>query len=415
MKKILLIGLFGAFWAVTSFAQQPGSVNTCISCHQEQDPPLSTPVEQLKHSPHNNPKLSCVGCHGGDATKDDPDLSMSKAKGFIGKPGPKQIPKLCARCHSDAVFMRNFNPNFSVDQYDRYLTSQHGLLLKKGDTKVATCISCHGVHDIKRADDPTSPIYPTNLADRCGQCHADPEYMKGYPIGTDQLSEYKKSIHAKKLYDEGDLSAPTCNDCHGNHGAMPPGLSSIANVCGTCHFVQAEFFDSSPHKPAFDDMGYSECEACHGNHAIQPASDEMIGTQEPALCVQCHDEGTTGYKAAATIRSAIDSLALKINMAEQVFNKVQRAGVEIKDEKLNLPNAKDALVQVRALVHTFSVEKIIEKTKEGLEAANNALALGKQGLQELNRRRQMLIVMVVLTLLVASFLVLYIRYKEKAD
>jgi len=415
LKKLNFFSFILLSITVSIYSQQQTSTNTCISCHQDQDPPLSTPVEQFKTSVHNISEISCAGCHGGDATAEDPDVAMSKAKGFVGKPSSSQIPKFCSRCHSDVTYMRKYNPKISTDQYDRYLTSQHGLLLKKGDKKVATCISCHGVHDIKRADDPRSPTFATNIADRCGHCHANAEYMKDYSINTNQLTEYKTSVHAKMLYDKGDLSAPTCNDCHGNHGAVPPGLTSIANVCGTCHLVQSEYFSSSPHKQAFDDMGFSECEACHGNHAIQAASDAMIGTQEPATCIQCHDEGTSGYEAAVIIRSAIDSLALKIQMAEQMFNRAQRAGVEIKDEEMNLPNAKDALVQVRALVHTFSIEKIKEKTKEGVEAANNALAIGKQGLHELSHRRRMLIVMVVLTLLVAGFLVLYIRYREKTN
>ena len=49
----------------------------------------------------------------------------------------------------------------------------------------------------------------------------------------------------------GDLSAPTCTTCHGNHGATPPGFASVANVCSTCHVFQAQLFDSSPHKEAF--------------------------------------------------------------------------------------------------------------------------------------------------------------------
>lgn len=415
LKKIEFIILVLSSFSIAAFAQQGGNKSTCIACHQDQDPPLSTPVEQLKTSVHNNPKLSCVGCHGGDPTAEDADVAMSKAKGFIGKPKPEQIPKLCSKCHSSATFMRTFNPNVPVDQYQLYLTSQHGILLKKGDKKVATCISCHGVHDIKKADDPTSPVFPANIADRCGKCHADADYMQGYSIPTDQLSEYKKSVHAQTLYEKGDLSAPTCNDCHGNHGAMPPGLSSVANVCGTCHLVQSEYFSTSPHKEAFDDMGISECEACHGNHAIHRTSDQMIGIDEKAVCTQCHDEDSQGYKVAALMRNGIDSLATEISMAEAMINKANQAGVEIQDKALNLPNSKDALIQSRVLIHTLSTEKVGEKIKQGLKAATKALEIGRQALKEVGHRRNMLIIMVVLTLLVAGFLVLYIRFREGND
>ena len=132
MKKIEFTVLILLAFIITAVAQQDGNKSTCIVCHQEQDPPLSTPVEQLKTSIHNKPKLSCVGCHGGDPTAEDADV---------------------AKCHSSATFMRTFDPNVPVDQYQLYLTSQHGILLKKGDKKVATCVSCHGVHDIKKANE----------------------------------------------------------------------------------------------------------------------------------------------------------------------------------------------------------------------------------------------------------------------
>jgi len=413
LKRITLLIVTLVFTAAVAFGQQNQKMNTCVSCHKELDAPLSTPVEQFKGSVHDHPQLSCVGCHGGDATSDDPELSMSRAKGFIGKPNVFATTKLCAKCHSDATYMRDFNPNISVDQYDRYLTSQHGLLLAKGDKKVAVCTSCHGVHDIKKAHDPTSLVYPTNIADLCGKCHANKEYMQEYSIDINQLDEYKSSIHAQMLYEKGDLSAPTCNDCHGNHGAMPPGLTSIANVCGTCHFVQSEYFSSSPHKSAFDELGLAECEACHGNHAIKEATIEMLGTSESASCINCHDENSKGYEVAGKIRAEIDTIAVKIANAEAMLNKARRAGVEIPtEERLHISDARDAFVQAQTLVHTFSLEKVHESTEKGLGAANKALAVGTLALKEVNRRRQMLVVMVVLTLLVAGLLMLYIRNRD---
>ncbi|MBN2413945.1 cytochrome c3 family protein [candidate division KSB1 bacterium] len=413
MNTRILYALITLYAAFPCFAQNSGQPNTCINCHSELDPPLSTPVEQLEGSVHSHAQINCTGCHGGDPNQEDPELSMSPQKGFIGRPDRLQIPQLCAKCHSDALYMRNFDPNISVEQYDRYKTSKHGELLAKGDGNAATCASCHGVHDIKRTDDPTSPVFPTNIADLCGLCHSDPDYMQDYSISTDQLTEYKKSIHANLLYEKGDLSAPTCNDCHGNHGASPPGVMSIANICGVCHVIQSEYFSGSPHKAAFDDMGLTECEACHGNHAIQAADDNMLGVAENAICVQCHDKDSDGYRIAAQMRSVLDTLVHKINNAEIMLSKAQRAGVEVKDENMTFTNANDALVHARTQIHTFSLDKMKESTDAGLEAANEALSIGQQALKEVGHRRQMLIIMVVLTLLVAVLLILYIRASEQ--
>ncbi len=258
MKSILksfIILLIAFFYAQA----QENVESSCITCHVELDSASAIQVQLVSESVHNDKGLSCQGCHGGDPAEDDPDLAMSPKKGFIGAPKKSQVSKVCAKCHSDVDFMRNYDPNVSTDQYTRYQSSQHGLLLAQGDVKVATCIDCHGFHDVKKADNPTSSVFPRNIADTCGKCHADEAYMSGYGIPTDQLSEYKKSIHAEMLYEKGDLSAPTCNDCHGNHSATPPNVEAVGHVCGTCHYMQSEFFASSPHKTVFDEMGIAEC------------------------------------------------------------------------------------------------------------------------------------------------------------
>ena len=35
---------------------------------------------------------------------------MSASRGFVGKPARAAIPKLCARCHSDATVIHKFRP-----------------------------------------------------------------------------------------------------------------------------------------------------------------------------------------------------------------------------------------------------------------------------------------------------------------
>ena len=70
----------------------------------------------------------------------------------------KQIPELCGHCHSDGAFMRKYNPSLRTDQLAQYKTSVHGKRLLQGDTKVAVCIDCHGVHDLRPASDPRSQL-----------------------------------------------------------------------------------------------------------------------------------------------------------------------------------------------------------------------------------------------------------------
>jgi predicted CXXCH cytochrome family protein len=414
VKRLKQIILILAMLPIILWAQGTNTPNSCISCHENLEDALATPAKETPLSVHRHAELSCAGCHGGDPTADDAEMAMSRAKGFIGRPSLSQVPGVCSKCHSNAAFMRNYNPNEPVDQYERYLTSKHGQRWSKGDHLVAVCTSCHGVHDIRHVNDPESSVYPTKLADRCGRCHADADYMKPYSIATDQLQEYKGSVHGRSMYEKGDLGAPTCNDCHGNHGAMPPGIKSIANVCGLCHAVQAEYFSSSPHKVAFDEAGLSECEVCHGNHGIHPASDAMLGVGEGAVCIECHDESSTGYAAAKEMRATIDRLGQSIQWADSLQNRAQKAGVAVKDDQLQLVNARNQLTQARAHIHTFTTSQVTAAADKGMVASDAAVQIGQEALKELGHRRNLLVLLVVLTLLAAGFLILYIREHQHA-
>ncbi len=139
----------------------------------------------------------------------------------------------------------------------------------KGDPNAAECASCHGSHEIQPVKDSRSLVYATNIPSVCANCHSDAKLMSKYKIPTDQYDNYVSSVHGVALLEKGDLSSPSCNDCHGNHGAVPPGVESISKVCGTCHVLNMELFEQSPHKKAFDENNYPECESCHGNHLVK--------------------------------------------------------------------------------------------------------------------------------------------------
>ena len=296
---ISLFAVAALFFRTTKGSAEPPP-NSCIKCHSGlADERLSKPTQLFDHDIHKERGLNCTDCHGGDSTQDDKQLAKDPAKGYIGKPQPSQIPAFCGKCHSDANLMKKYNPSLRVDQVQEYYTSVHGQRLKAGDNNVATCVSCHGVHGIRPPDDPQSNVFALNVAETCSQCHANPEHMKGYGIPTDQYAKYKTSVHAKALYEKHDLSAPTCNDCHGNHGAVPPGLDNVANVCGQCHARQADLFRQSPHKEPFAQLRSGECLRCHSNHSIQPPSDLMAGVGEGSACTTCH-QNDKGFAARQT-------------------------------------------------------------------------------------------------------------------
>jgi predicted CXXCH cytochrome family protein len=374
---------------------------------------LSEPVRLTKGDIHDARGLSCVDCHRGDASKDDMAAAMDRRKGFVGKPQPADIPALCGQCHSNAEFMKTFNPSLRVDQEREYSTSVHGKLLKSGDPKVATCVSCHGNHGVRAINDPLSKVYALNVAETCGSCHGNADYMKSYPIPNDQYAKYKTSVHAKALYEKQDLSAPTCNDCHGNHGAAPPGLASVANVCGQCHVRQASLFQSNPHKTVFGLMHAGECVQCHSNHGIIPPTDEMLGVGEKSACTQCHGEGDSGYAAAQKMRERIDQMSASISRATDILNRAERAGMEVSKPRFELNEAKDVLTQGRVLVHTFSPDELDKIVAPGLEVADKSYSAGGAALAELSFRRKGLAGSLVFILFLAGLIYLKVRELER--
>jgi len=388
------------------------SKDSCLDCHSALPDPLGVSQEKFSHDIHAQKGLTCASCHGGDPTSDDPDKAMSRKAGWKGKIDREQIPRLCGSCHSDPAYMRQFNPTLRTDQLSQYQTSVHGKRLAAGDTKVAVCTDCHSVHDLRAPSDPASTVNPVNVANTCAHCHADANYMSAYKIPTNQFAAYNKSVHHDALVVRGDLSAPTCTTCHGNHGATPPGVASVANVCSTCHVFQAQLFDSSPHQQAFASAGLPGCVTCHSNHGIVHPTDEFIGTGERSVCTQCHTQGDPGYAAAAQMKQQLAGLQTAIGNADQILGTAERSGMEVSQAKLDLTQAKDELIKARVTIHSFNVDRVAVDIKPGLETAAKGYDAGQKALAERNYRRWGLGISLIAIALVLVGLRMYIRQIE---
>lgn len=394
---------------------------TCATCHSDPERMKkygsSLPTNQLENllaSVHGRLSVTgkehiaqCITCHGahGIVSVKDPRSPVY----------PLNIVKTCTKCHADASFMRKYNPSLPVDQLDKYQTSVHGQRNAHGDSKVAECASCHGSHDILSAKDVRSKVYPVNLPSTCATCHSNTEYMKSYKIPTDQFEKYSKSVHGVALLQKGDLGAPACNSCHGNHGAVPPGVQSISEVCGTCHAMNADLFSSSPHKKAFDERNLPECETCHSNHDIVAASNKLLGVGPGATCGGCHSEQQypQGYAVAKEMRQLADSLESAELHAGSLIDDAEQKGMEISEAKFKLRDVRQARLQSRTMVHSFNEEKFKETVEKGLKTAAIVTAEGQTAIEEYRFRRIGLgIASIVITILAIS-LYLFIKRLER--
>ena len=384
----------------------------CYSCHKELE---ILPKGFLEYDIHMQEGLSCAGCHGGDSKVEDEDIAMSTKKGFIGVPSKEQIPQFCGKCHSNIEFMRIYQPRIATDQVKQYNQSVHGELLMKGDNKVADCSSCHTAHGIISSKDPRSSVYPLNVPQTCRKCHSNSVYMKGYKIPTNQYEIYSISVHGKALLEHKDIGAPACNDCHGNHGATPPGIASVTHLCGSCHLNNLEFFRQTRMSKKFEELGIHGCEQCHGYHSVQKASDSFVGIDQASFCITCHEEGDDGYETAKNINQSILKLVSAYDSANAKLLNVKIKGMNDIDIGFLLQEGRQKLIESRTLVHTFDTSRVQERTNEGERIINEAITLADKEVDEFYSRRNGFAIATVVFLFFAVALFLKIRDIEKKN
>jgi hypothetical protein len=92
--------------------------------------------------------------------------------------------------------------------------------------------------------DPQSKVYALNVAETCPH-NMRADYMKD--INDRRARQIQGERLSKALYEQHDLSAPTCNDCHGNHGGASGHCIGRKTYVATA-VRQSGLFQAGPHK-----------------------------------------------------------------------------------------------------------------------------------------------------------------------
>lgn len=355
----------------------------------------------------NSDGPQCVSCHG---IHNIMKISDRRAPVFA-----TNVTKTCAKCHADADYMKKFNPGIPVDQFEKYLTSVHGKRNQAGDEKAATCVSCHSNHLIRPVKDPRSSVYPTNIPLTCAKCHSNKTYMAEYHIPTNQYENYSQSVHGIALLKNSDLSAPACNSCHGNHGAVPPGLSSVASVCGTCHQANADLFDKSPHMAAFAKRKLPGCVVCHSNHLVKPPTDTMVGFDSSSVCGSCHlnNGADPADSVIILVRRALDSLTYGRSDAAASIERAEQLGMDVSDAKYSLKDVNQSIVESRVQVHGLNAAQVMTAAGPGLKIVAEAQQGAAAAIYEFYFRRKGLGVATLAITFLVIVLFLKIRQIER--
>jgi formate dehydrogenase gamma subunit len=257
------------------------SNSDCLDCHS--DKTLTTtnaagrvvslfvdPATLAASIHHTN---TCASCHN-DITDKHPDDHLA----------PKPVD--CARCH--------------VEPSLTYAASVHGAARREGATAGAhhapACADCHGSHAVLPPDSPQSPLYFSNLAKTCGQCHEQ------------ESKDVMESVHGKAVA-AGRRDAATCTDCHSEHKIEAlrdsSSLKISQEICSKCHASEklntkynlpadrVKTFFASYHGLAAQNGSTSaaNCGSCHGFHLVLPSSDPRSTIYKDnlaATCGKCH-------------------------------------------------------------------------------------------------------------------------------
>ncbi|MBN2288758.1 MAG: cytochrome c3 family protein [Candidatus Glassbacteria bacterium] len=276
-------------------AQAAAADEKCLECHAGAGAQGGRPLadyEQAGISAHQG--LGCVDCHTGAA-----ELPHADSLGEVD----------CLACHASETDVRG-------DTIRRYSDSAHGRARARGiDKDAATCVDCHGKHDIRGVEDPRSMVSRRNIPLTCARCHENNQVVLRHDIQAEHpYLEYEQSVHGKALFKDGLLQfAAVCTDCHGVHDIQAPGdtlpMAGRPATCGKCHITVMETYRGSIHGRLRLEQGDHDspgCVDCHGEHGIMAPESGAAPTSRaniPNTCSSCHaDAGTMARYDISTDR-----------------------------------------------------------------------------------------------------------------
>ncbi len=145
---------------------------TCGKCHDK-------PAREFEDSIHGKALRkgvkdapNCADCHG-EHNIDSPAAATSQVSARAVSR------ETCPKCHNDEKVMKRYG--IATRRQGSYMDSYHGLSTSSSSLIVASCTSCHGVHDILPSSDARASTHKANLPQTCGKCHKDagPNFAQG--------------------------------------------------------------------------------------------------------------------------------------------------------------------------------------------------------------------------------------------
>jgi len=151
------------------------SAPECSDCHGTHNiRPKSDPQSNVNRARIPD---TCGSCH-----KPERDAYVNGMHGKLRQDGVLAAPG-CTDCHSAHAIQQHEKPLFQTevikecgtchaDYLSTYRDTFHGQVTALGYSRMATCASCHGAHDVLPASNPASKVSKQNRLKTCQACHA---------------------------------------------------------------------------------------------------------------------------------------------------------------------------------------------------------------------------------------------------
>lgn len=220
----------------------------CVDCHSE----MPFPHDNLPAANQREYSITasnlCIDCH----TEQAENLADGVHLNALYNGNLRSA--TCVDCHGAHDIQPPAESPINVSEtcgdchkiaYSEYAQSVHGAALLAGDENVPTCVTCHGVHGIQH---PTTALFRNRSPQLCEDCHADAELMQQYDISTNVFNSYLTDFHGTTvaLFEQNDPNVATnkavCIDCHGVHDILPADdqksrvvRDNLLETCRECH------------------------------------------------------------------------------------------------------------------------------------------------------------------------------------
>jgi nitrate/TMAO reductase-like tetraheme cytochrome c subunit len=288
-----------AFVSAPALAQTAApTTEDCQACHGDASltrasgSSVAVAADAFAQSVHGS--LSCVDCHQDLASQTE-------------WPHPEDLqPVSCATCHDEPV------AQYAVSAHAQARSERPG-------SHAATCVDCHGMHDIRPSSDIASRTHHLNLPQTCGRCHGNPEFIRREGIRSGNVvSQFQDSIHGRAISRSGLTVAPNCSDCHGSHDIRKREVqesrvfrANVPGTCGRCHEGILHEYGASIHgtKQHAGMTAAAVCSDCHSAHGIGRTETPEFQLGVVQECGSCHADKAKTY--ADTFHGQVTALGFE--------------------------------------------------------------------------------------------------------